>query len=58
MIIFLLQRLRKSSKLPAMNPPGDPMLAFKLLPYKLSDNIIMLLLFFLRPLQRDWIEIL
>ena len=41
-----------------MNPPGDPMLAFKLLPLESGDNIIELLLFFLRPLQRDWMEIL
>jgi hypothetical protein len=42
----------------ALNPPGDPMLAFKLLPLELGGNIMELLLFFLKPLERDWMEIL
>jgi hypothetical protein len=41
-----------------MNLPGDPELAFKLLPLGSGDNIIKLVLFFLRPIQRDWMEIL
>jgi hypothetical protein len=58
MITFLLQQLQKACKVPAMILQGDPMLAFKLLPLESGHSIIDLRLFFLRPLQREWMEIL
>jgi hypothetical protein len=42
--------------LPVRNPPGDPILTFKLPPLESGDDIIMLLLFFFRLPQRDWME--